>query len=173
MKKLLALTVATTLTLGLTACVPGVNSITDKNDSSNSESTKAPINTVGSTVTTEDGVSVTLKSIRKATKAKYAKPNNEFFVILEFEIDNGSSDDVAVSSVMSFDMTSESGHTYDVAIFADLKSSLDGTAKAGRKLVGEVAFDVNEESLYYVTFKPSLMSDDIEFQFSPSDITGK
>lgn len=58
---------------------------------------------VGDTVAL-DGVSVTLKSVSESQGANFVKPESgKVFVLCEFEIENNSGSDIAVSSIMSFE----------------------------------------------------------------------
>jgi hypothetical protein len=171
LKKLASIAIASLLALTLTACVPGLPMSGSNSDNKKTETTTKVL-TLGSTGETEDGVTATLVSLKKAGKKGFSTPENEYFLLAEFEIVNNSEDDVAISSAMCFSLVSEGGKTYDMNYFYEVESGLDGTIKPGRKLVGQVAFDVNPENLYYLTFEPSLFSEGLEFQFSSSDFAG-
>ena len=171
MKKFASIAIASLLALTLTACVPGLPMSGSNSDEKKTETTTKVL-TLGSTGETEDGVTATLVSLKKAGKKGFSTPENEYFLLAEFEIVNNSEDDVAISSAMCFSLVSEGGKTYDMNYFYEVESGLDGTIKPGRKLVGQVAFDVNPENLYYLTFEPSLFSEGLEFQFSSNDFAG-
>lgn len=128
--------------------------------------------TLGSTIETESGVTVKLVSLKTSKGQTYVKPNGENFLLVGLEIVNDSDDEVAVSSLMSFDLSGESGTSYNVQPMFQVKSGLDGTIKAGRKMVGQIVFDISKDSLYYLTFKPSLMSEGVEFEFTSADFAG-
>ena len=171
LKKLASLAIASLLALTLTACVPGVPMGSSGSEDTKTETTEKVL-TLGSTGQTEDGVSATLVSLKKAGKKGFSTPKNEYFLIAEFELVNNSEEDVAISSALCFDLVSEGGKTYDMDYFYEVESGLDGTIKPGRKLVGQVVFDVNPENLYYLTFEPSLFGEGLEFQFSSNDFAG-
>lgn len=169
MKKLIAALAIVTASLTLTACAPGWSK--SGNDTPKvQEETKTY--GVGSTITNEDGVSIRFVGVTSSAGKDYAKPDLDRFLVLDFEIENNSSDEIAVSSLMSFTLTSASGHSFDSSIIFDVENRLDGSVKAGRKLVGQIVYDVNDEDLYYVAFKPNVFGDDMEFQFSPNDFAG-
>lgn len=128
--------------------------------------------TLGSTIETESGVTVKLVSLKTSKGQTYVKPDGDQFLLAGLEIVNNSDDEISVSSLMSFDLSGESGTNYDVQPMFQVKSGLDGTIKAGRKMVGQIVFDISKDSLYYLTFKPSLMNDGVEFEFTSADFAG-
>jgi len=156
--------------LSVTACVPGWS--TTSSDSGSTEESVTKVYSVGDTITDKDGVSIKLTQLTTSMGQEYVKPDLDKFLLLSFEINNNSDSDISVSSLLSFSLASDSGLDFDVSPFYNFKNDLNGTVKSGRKLVGQIAFDISVESLYYVTFKPSVFGDDVEFQFSSSDFAG-
>lgn len=165
MKKLSIVLIAlATLTLaGCSAPAPS------QQGSSATEAVKTP--TVGSTLTDAYGVAVTLTSVRTVPKNDLGSaPSNGSYLVVGFSVTNGSTDDVNISSLMSFELASESGQRGDIEIFVKGKGSMDGTVKPGRKLAGEVTFNVASDAKYFVSFKPGLMSEPMEFEFAKDQI---
>ena len=118
---------------------------------------------IGETVSLHN-VSATLLSVTENYGSEFIKPTEgHVFVVCEFEIENGTSSDVAVSSVLSFE-----AYFDDYAANLDLYAmslgngnQLDGTVAAGKKLKGTVGYQA-----------PSDWST-VELHFSPSVWSGK
>lgn len=118
---------------------------------------------VGDTVAL-DGVSVTLKSVSESQGANFVKPESgKVFVLCEFEIENNSGSDIAVSSIMSFEAYIDDYSTnMDVsAIMASDVGQLDGTVAAGKKMHGVIGYSAA------VDWK------DLEIKFTPNFWAGK
>ena len=118
---------------------------------------------VGDTVAL-DGVSVTLKSVSESQGANFVKPESgKVFVLCEFEIENNSGSDIAVSSIMSFEAYIDDYSTnMDVsAIMASGVGQLDGTVAAGKKMHGVIGYSAA------VDWK------DLEIKFTPNFWAGK
>lgn len=105
-----------------------------------------------------NSIQVTLKSVKESTGGQFFYPDaGNVFLICEFNIENNSSSDVAVSSLMCFE-------TYidDYAVNMDLyattssgKNQLDGTVASGKKMNGVIGYQA-----------PSNWSE-IEIRFTP------
>lgn len=118
---------------------------------------------VGDTVAL-DGVSVTLKSVSESQGANFVKPESgKVFVLCEFEIENNSGSDIAVSSIMSFEAYIDDYSTnMDVsAIMTSDVGQLDGTVAAGKKMHGVIGYSAA------VDWK------DLEIKFTPNFWAGK
>ena len=176
MTKIMVAVLGTLLTLGISGCASGdtisgaSSEMTDSNTEQSSGETPGSAN-VGDTRLDSSGVAVTLLSVEsKKSSSLGTGPDNDFFMLAEFELDNQSEEEVAISSLLSFTLTGESGRGYDISIFVDLDGNLDGSIQPGRKMLGEIAFDASKEDLYYLMVKPSLFSDGVEFEILGSDI---
>lgn len=175
--KFAAIGVAFALTWSLSGCVvsgDGSSSMEENSNqtSSQEQSTEASNTaTVGDTILDPSDVEITLLSVKSTKKGSFGSgPDNDYFLIAKFELDNQSDEEVTISSLMSFALDGESGRGYDITLFVDLDGNLDGSIKPGRKMLGEIAFDASKEDLYYLSVQTGLFSDGVEFQFSPSDI---
>jgi len=93
----------------------------------------------------------------------FVDTENDYLLAIDLEIENNSSEDVAVSSLVSFALVGQNGKTYSLSIFSDVDSHLDATIKPGRKLVGTLVYDVDRGTDFYLSFKPSLLDDGVEF----------
>lgn len=172
MKRAIAVLIGIATIATLTACGSVSKSSSDSAENTTSEvqeETKAP--TIGSTVTTDDGLAITLKGVRKKSSGELnTKPDNDFYLLVNVSIKNGTDETFSSSSLLCYDLAGDSGMTYDTAIFAGGNGSLDASVRSGRTLRGEVAFDANKEGKYYFSFTPSLTSDPIEFEFTSAQI---
>lgn len=182
MTKFLAAILALTLSIGLSGCivveptsdVAGATSDTATLEPSEpEESAQAPSGSavIGDTQLDPSGVSITLLSVKTTNQSALGSgPDNDFFLVARFELENLSEDEVTMSSLLSFSLDGVSGRGYSVSIFADLDGNLDGSIRPGRKMLGEIAFDASIEELYYLVVKPSLFSDGVEYEIFESDL---
>lgn len=120
----------------------------DNDPSSNStiasETGPAPF-TVGDRVELND-IAVTLVSVTESTGSQFLTPSDgKIFVICEFEIENNSDSDIAVSSLLSFEAYFDDYST-SLSISAMTSSEtpqLDGTIAAGKKMRGVIGYEVD------------------------------
>lgn len=118
--------------------------------------------TVGETAEDRD-IKVTLVSVEQSTGNQYLQPaDGKVFEILEFEIENNSSSDITVSSLVSFE-----AYCDDYSVNMDLtanvlykdKNQLDGSVAAGKKMNGIIGYEVPADfNTLEVTFTPSFWS---------------
>lgn len=135
--------------------------------------TTAPKNTaftVGDKVEL-NGIVVTLVDITENTGANYTTPSDgKVFVLCEFEIENNSSKDIAVSSIMSFE-TYVDDYTTNMSLSALLttdKTQLDGSVAAGKKMNGVIGYEVSSDwSTIEIRFTPDFWAGkDITFTYT-------
>jgi hypothetical protein len=119
--------------------------------------------TVGDVVELNN-IHVTLRSVTESTGAQFFMPDDgNVFLICEFNIENYSTSDVAVSSLMCFE-----AYVDDYAVNMDLsatasanKTQLDGTVASGKKMSGVIGYQVPENW------------EEIEIRFTPDFWSGK
>ena len=117
-----------------------------------------------------NGVNVTLLSVNEDGGNQFLKPNSgNVFVVLEFDIDNQSDSEIAVSSLMSFSAYFDDYST-NISIGAmttSNKSQLDGSVAAGRKMTGVVGYEVPDDwNKVEIRFTPDFWSGkDIIFEY--------
>lgn len=126
--------------------------------------------TVGDSVALNDIV-VTLVDVSENTGGNYMTPGEgKVFVVCEFRIENNSSKDIAVSSILSFETYVDS-YTTNMNLSAMLSSDkpqLDGSIAAGKKMDGVIGYEVDPGwSSIEVRFKPDFWSGN-EFLFTYS-----
>ena len=130
---------------------------------SKSEAETPSVFGVGDTANLND-IHVTFTSISQGNGKEYMRPEDgNVFILCEFEIENISDRDIAVSSLVSFnayidDYASSMSLT---AIMAGDKGQLDGTIAAGKKMKGTIGYEADAD------WK------EIEIHFTPEFWTGK
>jgi len=92
-------------------------------------------------------ISITLKSVDETTGRNYIVAEDGYvYVICEFEIENNSDDDLALSTMLSFDAYADD-YAVELSLGAMASSSLpqlDGTVAPGKKMDGVVGWQVPE-----------------------------
>lgn len=119
--------------------------------------------TVGDKVELNDIV-VTLKSVTESKGAQFVTPQDgKVFVNCEFEIENNSTKDIAVSSIICFECYIDDYSTPMSlsAIMAAEKGQLDGQVAAGKKMTGVIGYEANKGW------------SEIEIRFTPDFWAGK
>lgn len=99
---------------------------------------------VGQTAEKEGAYKVTVNSLAEYQSSnEFIKPaEGKKYVVANVTVENISADkDIAVSSIVCFKLLSLDGVKYDIAI-TDAGSQLDGTVAPGRKLTGNVTYEV-------------------------------
>lgn len=126
--------------------------------------------TVGDKVELSD-IAVTLVDVAESNGANYMTPEDgKVFLICEFEIENNSNKDIAVSSLMSFEAYIDDYSTnLDLsALVSANKSQLDGTVAAGKKMNGIIGYSADKDwSSIEIRFTPDFWAGkDIIFTYS-------
>ena len=185
---------ATLLLLGLSGCVvvdssdesgatPSASSSSSDSDTSSEEATQdsgepeavvEPASSgmagMGDTITISN-VDFTLNSAEASTEGQLStSPDEDIFLILDLTVVNNSSDEIALSSIMSFSLKGSDSYEYDLELFVETKGSLDTTVAPGSTVRGQIAFDVPELDSYEFSVTPGLLSDNGYFKVMASDI---
>lgn len=123
-------------------------------------------------VATSNGVSIELVSVTENNGSAYNTPaDGNVFLLCEFEIDNQSSKDIAISSIISFEAYCDD-YSINQSIAGQLeagnKSQLDGSVASGKKMNGVIAYEVPKDwKELELTIDPtafSFLSDEITFK---------
>lgn len=117
---------------------------------------------VGETVTQKD-ILVTLNSINESEGSEYNKPaEGNVFLLCEFNIENNSDKDIAVSSMISFEAYCDSyavNQSLTGLIEKGDKQQLDGSVAAGKKMNGVIAYEVSSDwKELEISFTPDFWS---------------
>lgn len=149
MKKIIVLITACVLILSLCACdfEPSLVGTVPANNSDNIDTPSNSNNVfkLGDVVELSD-VTVSFVDVVTSTGSDFNKPTDgNIFVLSEFEISNNSSEELAVSSMMSFEAYCD-GYSCNLSLSALMekgnKNQLDGTVAAGKKMKGVVGYEV-------------------------------
>lgn len=77
---------------------------------------------------------------------EYTSPDaGTMWIVVDVTIENQGSESEAISSLMMFELYDMDGYSQEMAYFVSTKGSLDGELGAGRKMSGELAFEVEED----------------------------
>lgn len=173
MKKIAGIVIIFVIMLGLTGCTDTVS--TDEDGNAKTEFSISETATVNDT-------KVTINSVTRIDNEcswewegecqSYTEPDNDYFLLIDLTIENTGTDELAISSMMSFDLRDSNGERGSYALLTEsITSQLDGTLMAGDTLKGQIAFDVKESDSYNFYYLDSLVDDQIKFIINQSDIT--
>lgn len=101
---------------------------------------------VGETAESGD-VQVTFLGVTESAGSEFNKPGDgNVFVLAEFEIANNGSEDLGISSMLSFEAYQD-GYATEVSLSAlmEADSQLDGNIASGKKMKGYVGYEVPSE----------------------------
>jgi hypothetical protein len=113
------------------------------------------IYSVGDTVTF-NSVEITVNSVREDKGNEYIKPDDgNVYFIVDIMAENKGSKEENISSMLQTEVVDEEGYSYTVTFGPDVKGSFDGAVGAGRKMRGEIVFEVPAEgSLEFIFSDP-------------------
>lgn len=110
-------------------------------------------------------VQVSLVGVTESIGSSFNTPNEgNVFVLCEFEITNNSKEEVAVSSMLSFEAYCDDytcAYSLSALMEKGNKNQLDGTVAAGKKLKGVIGYEVSENW------------NELEIHFTPDFWSGK
>ena len=168
MKKIVYLVAACILLLSLCACSSEPSLVgtapVGNNDSAETPTTaEDKVFKLGDSVEL-DGVIVSFIALDKSNGSDFNKPEdgNEF-LLCEFEITNNSKEDLAISSMLSFEAYHDD-YSCDLSLGALIekgnKDQLDGTVAAGKKMKGVVGYEVPTDwEELEILYTPNILSD--------------
>lgn len=117
------------------------------------------------------GVDITVNSAETTdVDGLSSAPDEEVFLILDVTVANNSSDEIALSSLISFSLRGSDAYEYSVAIFVDTRGSLDTSVAPGDQLRGQIAYDVPSLDYYDFSVRPDLFGDTGVFRIQAGDI---
>lgn len=101
---------------------------------------------IGDTVELDD-FRITVNGVRTSEGGQFMKPKegNEYFYV-DATVENISSEEKSVSSMLMFKVVDQDGRSMDMAIVEDANGQLDGKVGAGRKISGEYIVEVPTET---------------------------
>lgn len=79
------------------------------------------------------------------------------WIVLDLELENFSNESISISSLMMFELIDQENYKADYALNINQRGSLDGELGIGRKMAGEITFEVPENHHQFeFIFKPKL-----------------
>lgn len=110
-----------------------------------------------------DDVRVTMTNYQESTGSEWNKPTEgNVFILVEFEIENNSEEEITVSSMLSFEAYADD---YAVnlslgALMENEQTQLDGSVAPGKKIKGWVGYEVPSDwAKFEVQFIDNVWSD--------------
>ena len=87
-----------------------------------------------------------VNSVRTSEGDEFSKPDEgNVYLCVDITIENISNEEETISSLLMFKIVDKDGRSYDMAIFADAEGSVDGSLGVGRKMTGELSFEVPKD----------------------------
>lgn len=93
-----------------------------------------------------DNLIITVNGIRESKGKFMTASEGNVLLLVDITAENTGDEEESVSSLMQTEMVDADGFSYNLTIAEDAKGSFDGSIGVGRKLRGEVAFEVPAES---------------------------
>lgn len=119
---------------------------TENTSNNEGETTKVETFKIGDVISIRDYV-FTVNSTRTSNGDDFMKPDDgNIWYIIDATVENKSDEPVSISSLLMFTLSDSEGYSYDQAFGADTKGSLDGELAPGRKMRGEIAYEVPESA---------------------------
>jgi len=88
---------------------------------------------------------ITVHGIRES-KGEFFKPSEGNIIpLVDVSAENTGSEEEAISSILQSEVVDEDGFKYNQTIAEDAKGSFDGSVGVGRKLRGEIAYEVPKD----------------------------
>lgn len=102
---------------------------------------------VGDTIKLGD-FQYTVHGIRELKGNEFLKPDaGKKWIAVEVTVENKGSEPQVVSSLLGFTLQDSEGYNYNITpVPVDLKGSLDGELAPGRKMRGEVSFEIPKDA---------------------------
>ena len=101
----------------------------------------------------------------------YRRPENDYFLVIDLTIENTGSEELSISSMMSFDLKDSNGERGSYALLTEsISSQLDGQVMAGDLLKGQIAYDVKDSDVFNFYYLDSLLDDQIKFVINKANI---
>lgn len=163
--------------LVVVACAMGSNEGTTSTDDKGNKKTEFSI---GETATVNN-TKIKINSVKKVDKEclweyenscqSYNEPENDFFIVVDLTIENKGSEELSISSILSFNLKDSSGEKGKYALLTEsINSQLDNSIMPGDLLKGQIAYDVKDSEKYYFYYSDSLLDNQIKFIINKNDI---
>lgn len=101
---------------------------------------------------------ITVNSIKDDQGDDFLKPaEGKVYKIVDVTVENKGTEEAVVSSMLNTSLSDNDGYNYNVAFTTSIENQLDGSVPAGRKLRGQVAYEVPTDAsgLEFIFSDPS------------------
>ncbi|MFQ6880551.1 MAG: DUF4352 domain-containing protein [Oscillospiraceae bacterium] len=109
-----------------------------------------------------DGISITLLSATEMNDMEYFVPaEGNVFLVLEFELENNSGEDYAISSLLSFEAYCDDYSVDQQIVTPEGKTTLDGDIADGKRMNGVIVYEVpSTYSNFEIKFTPGVIENE-------------
>lgn len=168
MKRLLAITLSIVLMFSLVGCTGDKDSKNkgnkNANNTSNGDNNNASYK-IGDNIVFDD-LQFTVKGVRTSTgDDKWNIPaEGNLYIYIDVTVENIGDEDVTVSSLMIFTLYDKEGYEADIAFVTDAKGNLDGSLAPGRKMSGEIIYQIPKDTKEFeLEIKPDFLGSDAAY----------
>lgn len=145
------------------------NKASDKSDK-DADDNKTENLSVGESVNFND-VTITLNEVRIESGGEFDEPENDKFIVANLTAENNSDEEIVVSSMVNVELYDDEGYSYTTTILIEgTKGQFDGSIPAGKKLRGEIPFDVSEAESYELHFSDPFKSGKAIWKIGQDDL---
>jgi len=125
---------------------------TVEEESPSPESAHPEIYNVGDSVKFDDLI-ITVNGVRQSKSEFFTPGEGNVILLIDVTAENKGDGEKAISSLMQTELVDGDGFNYNLTIVDDAKGSFDGSVGAGRKLRGEIAFEVPKDAALEFIFQ--------------------
>ena len=150
MKRFLVLLVV--LSMFLVSCeevTPTKVDTTTKGDNTSTQATtaaKVETFVIGDSIQAGDYL-FTVNSVREDKGTEFIKPKDgQIYYLVDVTVENKTDKSVSVSSLIMFKLFDSEGYNYSITVGPETKGQQDGEIAAGRKMRGELVYEIPKES---------------------------
>lgn len=88
-------------------------------------------------------LTIVANSVRTDKGNDFIKPDEgNIYYIVDVTIENKGEEEATISSLAMFELYDDEGYNYSITVGPDTKGKVDGNLGAGRKMRGELAFEI-------------------------------
>jgi len=120
-----------------------------------------------------DNLLITLNSVKSSKGSEFETPEHDQYLLLDLTIENAGKESETVSTLLQMMLYDAESYSYDIALYTGTQGSVDGEIGPGRKVRGEVAFDVPSSASYEFVFEDPFTSGQAIWSFDASAVAAE
>lgn len=93
-----------------------------------------------------DNLIITVHGVRESESELFKPDEGNIIILVDVSAENVGDDQEAISSLLLTEVVDTDGFKYNLTITDDAKGSFDGSVGVGRKLRGEIAYEVPKDA---------------------------